>query len=253
MIADGFGNSIRIRLGRLDATEPAPAGRLPAPGAPLEEVQAFFSRLGAKPDLGNKKPPFWERQQVGGSGMGAGADGAGRDGAQQGMRWGPGLHLLAAHAAPPPPRTQHLPPPPPQYLIWPAAQADPAAAEQAMADFSPQYGEGRSRGGRLRGAALSRLMHCGAQLRPPACCLRRGAAAHRRPTRAHAPPPNPPPVPACGAAGWKKQYDISKTTVTRTSYEEDLGATLSLLADQGAKFDKDYYLCPIGMLVPDRL
>lgn len=39
MIADGFGNAIRVRLGRVDATEPAPAGRIPADGAPLEEVQ----------------------------------------------------------------------------------------------------------------------------------------------------------------------------------------------------------------------
>ena len=38
-LADGFGNPIRVRLGRLDATEPAPAGRLPAKDASLEEVQ----------------------------------------------------------------------------------------------------------------------------------------------------------------------------------------------------------------------
>lgn len=59
-----------IPLGRLDATQPDPAGRLPAPGASLEEVQAFFSKLGAKPDQTGegpfgKKPPFWERYQVG--------------------------------------------------------------------------------------------------------------------------------------------------------------------------------------------
>ncbi|KAI7845676.1 hypothetical protein COHA_000790 [Chlorella ohadii] len=139
LIADGFGNAIRVRIGRVDATEPAPAGRIPADGASLEEVQAFFNQLGAKP---GKRPPLWERQQ---------------------------------------------------YLIWPATQADQTAAEEAMAAYSNEY------------------------------------------------------------AKWKKQYDISKTTVTRTSYEEDLGAALAILADQGAKFDKDAYMCPIAMLVPDRL
>ena len=44
MIADGFGNPIRIQLGRLDATEPAPAGRIPADGASLEEVQVGRGR-----------------------------------------------------------------------------------------------------------------------------------------------------------------------------------------------------------------
>ncbi len=39
VIADGFGNAIRVRLGRIDATEPAPAGRLPGKEASLEEVQ----------------------------------------------------------------------------------------------------------------------------------------------------------------------------------------------------------------------
>jgi L-ascorbate peroxidase len=139
IIADGFGNPIRVRIGRVDATEPAPAGRIPADGAALEEVQAFFNQLGAK---AGKRPPLWERQQ---------------------------------------------------YLIWPATQADQTAAEEKLAAYSNDY------------------------------------------------------------AKWKKQYDISKTTVTRTSYEEDLGAALAVLAEQGANFDKDAYMCPIAMLVPNRL
>jgi hypothetical protein len=54
-------------------------------------------------------------------------------------------------------------------------------------------------------------------------------------------------------ADWKRTYDTSRKTVTRTSYEEDFGAALSLLANQGAKFDNNAYLCPIKILVPDRL
>lgn len=44
LIADGFGNAIRVRIGRVDATEPAPAGRIPADGASLEEVQVGRGR-----------------------------------------------------------------------------------------------------------------------------------------------------------------------------------------------------------------
>ena len=34
--------------------------------------------------------------------------------------------------------------------------------------------------------------------------------------------------------------------------QEDLGATLALLAGQGAKFDKDAYICDIKVNIPDR-
>lgn len=44
-------------------------------------------------------------------------------------------------------------------------------------------------------------------------------------------------------AKWKRTYDISRTTVTRTSYEEDFGATLALLANQGVKFSPNAYMC----------
>lgn len=145
-IADGFGCPISIRLGRTDATQASPPGLLPRRDAPLEEVQAFFFKLGAKPDQGGdgpfaKKPPFWERQQ---------------------------------------------------FLLWPATQDDPQAMEATMAAASPAF------------------------------------------------------------AKWKRTYDISRTTVTRTSYEEDFGATLALLANQGVKFSPNAYMCPIEVTLPDR-
>lgn len=145
-IADSFGNPIFLKLGRKDAAEPAPAGRLPAPDASLEEVQQYFNKLGVKPDAGGglfaPKAPFWERQQ---------------------------------------------------FLLWPAAQADPAATEAAMVAYSADaYGP------------------------------------------------------------WKQQYDKSRATVTRTSYEVDFGTIFTKLADLGAKFDKEAYLFPIKAVVPDK-
>jgi hypothetical protein len=68
-LLSNFGSPISVRLGRIDAAQPSLAGRVPPLDAPLEEVQAFFTRLGARPDQTGdgpfaKKPPFWERQQV---------------------------------------------------------------------------------------------------------------------------------------------------------------------------------------------
>lgn len=54
-------------------------------------------------------------------------------------------------------------------------------------------------------------------------------------------------------ADWKRTYDTSRKTVTRTSYEEDFGAALSTLANQGAKFIPDAYMCPIEITLPDRV
>jgi hypothetical protein len=67
LLSEGFGNPISVRLGRQDADAPSPAGRLLTPDASVDEVQRWFSLLGAKPGQGGfgKKPPFWERQQVG--------------------------------------------------------------------------------------------------------------------------------------------------------------------------------------------
>ena len=57
------------QLGRIDAASANPFGRVPATDASLEEVQAFFTQLGAKPGAGegafSRKAPFTERQQVG--------------------------------------------------------------------------------------------------------------------------------------------------------------------------------------------
>ncbi|PSC75757.1 Thylakoid lumenal 29 kDa chloroplastic [Micractinium conductrix] len=144
-IADSFGNPIDVKLGRIDAASANPSGRVPATDASLEEVQAFFTQLGAKPGAGegafSRKAPFTERQQ---------------------------------------------------FLLWPAVQTDGVATEAAMAAFNPKYAE------------------------------------------------------------WKQQYDSSRQTVTRTSYEVDLAATFAKLANLGAKYDKDAYLFPIKAKLPDR-
>ncbi|KAL4428092.1 hypothetical protein ABPG75_002181 [Micractinium tetrahymenae] len=144
-LAESFGNPIFLKLGRKDATEPAPAGRALAPDASLQEMQQYFNKLGVKPNASSgpfpPKAPFWERQQ---------------------------------------------------FLLWPATQADPAATEAAMVAYSADY------------------------------------------------------------APWKQQYDKSRTTVTRTSYEVDFGTIFAKLADLGAKFDKDAYLFPIKAIVPEK-
>eukprot|EP00887_Chlorella_sp_A99_P008077 scaffold12.g8077.t1 len=60
-----FSNPIPLRIGRVDAAAPTPAGRLPPRGAAVAEVKAFFSKLGVKPGADEgpfaKKPPFSER------------------------------------------------------------------------------------------------------------------------------------------------------------------------------------------------
>ena len=52
---------------------------------------------------------------------------------------------------------------------------------------------------------------------------------------------------------WTKDYDISRATVTRTSYEIQFGEALGALGEVGATFDKDAYICDIKVKVPDRL
>lgn len=142
-----FSNPIPLRIGRVDAAAPTPAGRLPPRGAAAAEVKAFFSKLGVKPGADEgpfaKKPPFSER-----------------------------VH----------------------FLLWSAAQEDQAAAEAALVEADP------------------------------------GAYAD-----------------------WKKKYDISRRTVTRTDYEVDFGEKLSLLADLGATFDKKAYLYPLTFALPVKL
>lgn len=63
-----FLNPVPIRVGRVDATAPAPAGRLPAADAPAAELRAFFNALGVRPGASTdgpfgKRPPFGERAQ----------------------------------------------------------------------------------------------------------------------------------------------------------------------------------------------
>lgn len=63
-IVKAFGSAWDVRLGRLDAKEADPAGRVLAPGASAEEMRAYMLKLAAKPgDGGAFKPkqPFWER------------------------------------------------------------------------------------------------------------------------------------------------------------------------------------------------
>lgn len=87
-----FSNPIPVRLGRLDAAAPDPAGRVPAPGAPAPEVLAFMGRLGVKDPAAlegpfGRKAPFWAR---------------------------------------------------PAFVLWTAAQPDPAAAEAALVAGAPE-------------------------------------------------------------------------------------------------------------------
>ena len=53
----------------------------------------------------------------------------------------------------------------------------------------------------------------------------------------------PPTPPLAGLPPPRAQtYDVSRTTVTRTNYEEDFATAFKLLSMQGAKFDNDKYL-----------
>ncbi|KXZ46294.1 hypothetical protein GPECTOR_45g164 [Gonium pectorale] len=61
-----FGAAWPVRLGRVDATTPAPAGKVLAPDASVAEIKATFAALAVKPGtptggLFATKPPFWER------------------------------------------------------------------------------------------------------------------------------------------------------------------------------------------------
>ena len=63
-IVKAFGSAWDVRLGRLDAKQADPAGRVLAPGASAEEMRTYMLKLAAKPtDGGAFKPkqPFWER------------------------------------------------------------------------------------------------------------------------------------------------------------------------------------------------
>lgn len=62
-ITRAFGAAWDVRLGREDSSVADPAGRLPAPGASVEEVRAFLFDLASKKETGAfaAKPPFWER------------------------------------------------------------------------------------------------------------------------------------------------------------------------------------------------
>ncbi|KAG2487467.1 hypothetical protein HYH03_013889 [Edaphochlamys debaryana] len=54
-----------VRLGRLDAPEPGPEGKVPAANAPVADITATFAKLGVVPGASSgpfaAKPPFWER------------------------------------------------------------------------------------------------------------------------------------------------------------------------------------------------
>ncbi|PNH10155.1 Thylakoid lumenal protein, chloroplastic, partial [Tetrabaena socialis] len=61
-----FGASWPVRLGRVDAAEAAPGGRVPLPTAPVAEIKAYMAALGTKPGTDTTsffapKPTFWER------------------------------------------------------------------------------------------------------------------------------------------------------------------------------------------------
>lgn len=63
-IADNFGAEWVVNLGRKDADEPDPEGRVLQPNASVQEAKEFFRSLGnRKPEggFGAGKPPFWER------------------------------------------------------------------------------------------------------------------------------------------------------------------------------------------------
>ena len=51
-------------------------------------------------------------------------------------------------------------------------------------------------------------------------------------------------------AGYKKKYDVSRKTFTRTDYEVDFVEYSNKLAAVGAKFDKEPYYFPLVMKVP---
>lgn len=139
VIATAFAADWPIQLGRIDATEPDPAGRLPALDAPVAEVKAFMAQLGRKPGQGTGAPfapkaPFWER---------------------------------------------------PTFVLWPAVTSDPSATEVTFATEDPS-----------------------------------------------------------AFAEWKKKYDASRRTTTRTEYEVDFVTYYTNLTRLGAKFDPDAYLYP---------
>ncbi|GMH41041.1 hypothetical protein BSKO_08951 [Bryopsis sp. KO-2023] len=66
ILSTAFGTAFPITIGRADATEPSPAGRIPQPDASVDEIAEFFRRLGNRnPDQERgyltPRPPFWER------------------------------------------------------------------------------------------------------------------------------------------------------------------------------------------------
>ncbi|GFR53080.1 hypothetical protein Agub_g15788, partial [Astrephomene gubernaculifera] len=71
-----FGAPWPVRLGRVDAAAPGPAGRIPPADAPVSEIKSYLFALGVKPDqkpssAGNPlaalfapRPTFWERPSL---------------------------------------------------------------------------------------------------------------------------------------------------------------------------------------------
>jgi L-ascorbate peroxidase len=51
-------------------------------------------------------------------------------------------------------------------------------------------------------------------------------------------------------AGWKKKYDRSRATVTRTEYEVDFIDFFTRLANLGANIDREAYLYPVTLNLP---
>ena len=74
-IADGFGNKIFLRLGRADATTPAPAGRLIAEDAPLAEVEARWGGGGGGGGGGRQAGAMGVGRQVAWAGVSTCGDG----------------------------------------------------------------------------------------------------------------------------------------------------------------------------------
>lgn len=63
-IQKAFGAQWDVRLGRVDSDVADPAGRVPPPGASVQEIRTFLMGLAAPPSKGGPfepKPPFWDR------------------------------------------------------------------------------------------------------------------------------------------------------------------------------------------------
>jgi hypothetical protein len=209
LIADVYKAEWPLVLGRQDATEPAPAGRLPAADASVADI-----KVGA---VGLWTSQWWTR------GMAAGNPGcnASRPPAHTSAMVAAHSCLLLLHLAAAIPHSCHPHscerPTPTRPTRPPLLQAFLLAlgAKPSSGPFAPKAPFWEKPGFVLWTAAAA----------DPAAEEARFVAED-----------------AATYAGLKKEFDMSRATITRTNYEVDFITAYNKLTSLGCKFDQDAYL-----------